>query len=442
MVGNLSNEINDFADNYIFNTLNHIEDLNNSLLIKALECFETKNSYQLDRGVSESVCEVDWDSLLCWPASPPGTLVKQSCFEELHGVPYDSSQNASRWCWLNGTWDEYTNYSQCQELKINIIESGVEITTTLYFVGYTLSLSTLIVAVAIFLYFKELKCLRNNIHTNLMFTYMLTDLMWILATGMQASMQTDMSTCVVLFALLHYFHLTSFFWMFLEGLYLYLLVVKTFSGDNIKLRMCLFIGWGAPSLVVIVWGIAKSLTTTVDQSFQNVALYKHCPWMVNNAYDLLYQVPAITVLVINVGFLFMIMWVLITKLRSTTSAETQQYRKATKALLVLIPLLGITYVLVLTGPTEGPMADLFAYVRAALLSSQGLSVALFYCFLNSEVQNTVSHHLSRWKTARSIGTNRKYKNWSPRSRTESLSLSAKFPGSHNKQTHMAKGNPL
>lgn len=28
------------------------------------------------------------------------------------------------------------------------------------------------------------------------------------------------------------------------GLYLYLLVVKTFTGDNIKLRFCLVIGWG------------------------------------------------------------------------------------------------------------------------------------------------------------------------------------------------------
>lgn len=62
--------------------------------------------------------------------------------------------------------------------------------------------------------------------------------------------------------------------------------------------------------------------------------------------------------------------VLITKLWSTTNAETQQYRKASKALLVLIPLLGVTYVLVLTGPTEGQVANAFSYTRAAFLSSQ------------------------------------------------------------------------
>lgn len=62
--------------------------------------------------------------------------------------------------------------------------------------------------------------------------------------------------------------------------------------------------------------------------------------------------------------------VLITKLRSANSAETQQYRKGSKALLVLIPLLGLTYVLVIAGPTEGIVAVYFSHVRAVLLSTQ------------------------------------------------------------------------
>lgn len=68
--------------------------------------------------------------------------------------------------------------------------------------------------------------------------------------------------------------------------------------------------------------------------------------------------------------------VLITKLRATNNAETQQYRKATKALLVLIPLLGITYILVITGPAEGVSAAIYDYVTAVLLSTQ--VIYLFY----------------------------------------------------------------
>lgn len=63
--------------------------------------------------------------------------------------------------------------------------------------------------------------------------------------------------------------------------------------------------------------------------------------------------------------------VLITKLRSANTLETEQYRKATKALLVLIPLLGITNLLVLCGPGgESWFADAFDYTRALMLSTQ------------------------------------------------------------------------
>ncbi len=160
---------------------------------------------------------------------------------------------------------------------------------------------------------------------------------------------------------------------------------------------------------------------SVAAGSQHAALSGHCPWMIPHPLDWLYQVPAIFVLCMNVVFLFMIMWVLITKLRSANSVETQQYRKAAKALLVLIPLLGVTYILMIAGPTVGQAAKVFAYCRAILLSSQGLLVALFYCFLNSEVRNTLRHHCERWSTERSLGQ-RYYAQWTPRSRTESISL--------------------
>ena len=62
--------------------------------------------------------------------------------------------------------------------------------------------------------------------------------------------------------------------------------------------------------------------------------------------------------------------VLITKLRSANSAETRQYHKASKALLVLIPLLGITYLVLLYAPSDGFLRHAFAFLRACLISTQ------------------------------------------------------------------------
>uniref|UniRef100_A0A182NM92 G-protein coupled receptors family 2 profile 2 domain-containing protein n=1 Tax=Anopheles dirus TaxID=7168 RepID=A0A182NM92_9DIPT len=86
--------------------------------------------------------------------------------------------------------------------------------------------------------------------------------------------------------------------------------------------------------------------------------------------DWIFQGPVCAVLIINLVFLIRIMWVLITKLRSANTVETRQYRKASKALLVLIPLLGITYLVVLAAPAEGVVSDIFAIARALLLSTQ------------------------------------------------------------------------
>ncbi|CAL7947519.1 unnamed protein product [Xylocopa violacea] len=414
MAWQLTNDTAFDTGNYVLNTLHYINKSNESVDFEAIKCLERKHQEELQRLSPEYQqedqlgCEISWDSLLCWPRTPPGTLATLPCFEELNGIRYDSTQNASRWCRLDGVWSNYSNYSLCHNVREPAIEGGAIISTTIYFVGYIVSLLTLVIAVSIFLYCKELRCIRNNIHTNLMFTYILADLMWILNNVMQVSMQPDVPTCVVFLVLLNYFQLTNYFWMFVEGLYLFLLVVKTFTGDNIKLRLCLIIGWGVPVLFITMWAIAKALDESImSQPNQEVALGKHCPWMVSHPYDWFYQAPAILVLCVNVVFLFMIMWVLITKLWSATNAETQQYRKASKALLVLIPLLGVTYVLVLTGPTEGQVANAFSYTRAVLLSSQGLFVALFYCFLNTEVQNTVKHHIVRWTTARDLDTERR-----------------------------------
>lgn len=108
------------------------------------------------------------------------------------------------------------------------------------------------------------------------------------------------------------------------------------------------------------------------------------------------------------------MWphqVLITKLRSANTVETQQYRKATKALLVLIPLLGITYLVVVAGPTGDSVGNqIFTFARALLLSTQGFAVALLYCFLNSEVRTALRHRVELWRDRRGIQTGHTYKN--------------------------------
>lgn len=45
--------------------------------------------------------------------------------------------------------------------------------------------------------------------------------------------------------------------MLIEGLYLYILVVKTFSIELINIHNYMIIGYGLPALIVLVWAPIK-----------------------------------------------------------------------------------------------------------------------------------------------------------------------------------------
>lgn len=125
-----------------------------------------------------------FDSILCWPKTLRGTVAYLPCLEELKGVHYDvsskylkkhpilgknvniifvffiffCSENASRFCHLDGNWDNYTNYDLCQHVPdssaVPEFEVGVELPTIVYYTGYTISLISLTLAIAVFIYFK------------------------------------------------------------------------------------------------------------------------------------------------------------------------------------------------------------------------------------------------------------------------------------------------
>lgn len=93
-------------------------------------------------------------------------------------------------------------------------------------------------------------------------------------------------------------------------------------------------------------------------------------------------------LLLNFIFLLNIIRVLIVKLRQSRTSDVEQVRKAVRAAIVLIPLLGITNIL---NMTEAPLHRtaiefaLWSYSTYFLVSFQGFFIAMIYCFLNNEV---------------------------------------------------------
>lgn len=167
---------------------------------------------------------------------------------------------------MSGQWDNYTNYEDCahivRDAVVSEFEPHVDLPTYIYCIGYILSLSTLFLATLIFFTFKELRCLRNTIHGNLFVTYILSVIVWLIALALQLTHSTSNAACTLIVILLNYFTLTNFFWMMVEGLYLYTLVVKTFSRSNPHVGLYMTLGWGVPFGFVAIWAIIKAASST------------------------------------------------------------------------------------------------------------------------------------------------------------------------------------
>ena len=73
------------------------------------------------------------------------------------------------------------------------------------------------------------------------------------------------------------------------------------------------------------------------------------------------------------------------------------FRKAVKAALVLLPLLGANHLLAITGPVVlTPTAyAVWAFSSFFLTAFQGFIIALLYCFLNTEVNELSGQLLIR-----------------------------------------------
>ncbi|OXB60808.1 hypothetical protein ASZ78_005246 [Callipepla squamata] len=340
----------------------------------------------------------------CWPRSAVGQLVARPCPEYFYGVRYNTTNNGYRECLANGSWAARVNYSQCQEILSEEKKSKLHyhIAVIINYLGHCVSLGALLVAFVLFMRLRSIRCLRNIIHWNLITAFILRNATWFVVqfTMNPEVHESNVVWCRLVTAAYNYFHVTNFFWMFGEGCYLHTAIVLTYSTDKLRKWMFICIGWCIPFPIIVAWAIGKLYYDNEKCWFgKRAGVYT----------DYIYQGPMILVLLINFIFLFNIVRILMTKLRASTTSETIQYRKAVKATLVLLPLLGITYMLFFVNPGEDEISRIvFIYFNSFLESFQGFFVSVFYCFLNSEfsscnkkvrVGNQIFQHLNMLSTS-------------------------------------------
>ncbi|XP_026884709.2 growth hormone releasing hormone receptor, like [Electrophorus electricus] len=345
------------------------------------------------KNLSTSGCLPVWDSVVCWPKAAVGDTVHSPC-PAVFSLFSNTTGTVSRNCTSAGWSQPFPPYHEACSVEDDIPEDSYFSTVKLiYSIGYGASLISLMVAVAILLSFRRLRCARNYIHIQLFFSFILKAAsVFIKDATLFASQDTNhcsLSTaaCKASVVFCHYCVMSNFSWLLMEAVYLNFLLVSALP----RTRRCLWgfalLGWGVPLVFIILWIGSRMYFEDME-----------C-WDINEDSPYWWTIKGPIVVSIGVNFmLFMnIIRILIQKLnpRLIQFNNSAQYRRLTKSTLLLIPLFGTHYVVFNFLPDDSSVNLRFC-IELCLGSFQGLIVAVLYCFLNQEVQSEVQMQWLRW----------------------------------------------
>ncbi|XP_003376880.1 putative diuretic hormone receptor [Trichinella spiralis] len=298
-------------------------------------------------------CLPDFDGSICWESCPVGTSMQLECPFEFCTHCHLQDRFVERRCSENGTW-ESANYENC-----------------------------------VFIFTHNGSCIEKICHGcpdpfRDSFRVITLWLSVISAILMIASLATFIKLNVL--------------WMFLEGAYLVSrFTVFAMRSTEGHFLIYIAVGWGKcaiyksniinktkcshvhqnkfalglPVLFVLGWVLALELQPVVPRCW--------LPYTGNSMMWLLIG-PMSVALGLNFLFLLVIVVVLVQKLWASNTAESRKIWKTIKATLLLVPLLGLTNLLLFYEPNS---------------ENKGIFVGIFYCFGNAEVQTALRRRIER-----------------------------------------------
>ncbi|OQV19025.1 putative Corticotropin-releasing factor receptor 2 [Hypsibius exemplaris] len=362
----------------------------------------------------EPFCEAGWNHASCWPPALPGELIHVACPADFGGLHYTYITNVTAWrqCYTNGTWDMFDNYTDCLRNQIQTSDpdaGSVQFAMTLnavcaflLYIGYFLSLGSCLLAISIYARFRTLCRLRNVIHLNLITTYVISGVAYLIASFVQQNSMsptnsydettnqaqitqqntTDIKGIIVAFT---YGQMTTFFWALCEGIYMTCVLFRPHKLEQMLYWPFGVLGWVLPGVITAVWAGIK-----VEFDLRGDWLYPL------NKYNYIYLVPILVVLALNLVLLIVALRTILQRQHSNARNGTSKVGRGVRSFLILLPLLGLTYVLVLITPShQGVLKYIFDVIKAITLPTQGFFVSVMYTFCNRQVRGLLKFHCYR-----------------------------------------------
>ncbi|KAF7209429.1 cadherin EGF LAG seven-pass G-type receptor 3 isoform X2 [Nothobranchius furzeri] len=283
-------------------------------------------------------------------------------------VVYRNTSHVRCQCQRLGTFGVLMDSSQREQL-----EGDLETLALVTYSSLCVSMLALLLTVLVLSCLRGLKSNTRSIHSNTAAAMFLSELVFLLGVN-----QTEQQfLCTVVAILLHYFFMSMFAWMFVEGLHIYRMQTEQRNINYGAMRFYYAIGWGVPAIIT---GLAVGLDPEGygNPDFCWISMYDKLIWS--------FAGPVAIVILMN-GGIFMI----VAKMSCNPS------QKETKKLPVIATIRNAFLLLLVATSTWlcGLMAVnnsilAFYYIFNVLCLLQGLSVMLVFTVFNAEVQEAWS----------------------------------------------------
>uniref|UniRef100_A0A7N8XC74 Adhesion G protein-coupled receptor L3 n=1 Tax=Mastacembelus armatus TaxID=205130 RepID=A0A7N8XC74_9TELE len=240
-------------------------------------------------------------------------------------------------------------------------------------VGILLSLVCLLISLFTFCFFRGLQSDRNTIHKNLCISLFIAESLFLV--GINRGDQPI--ACAVFAALLHFFFLAAFTWMFLEGVQLYIMLVEVFESEHSRRRYFYLVGYGVPALIVAV-------SAAVD--YRSYGTDRVC-WLRLDTYFIWSFIgPATLIIMLNVIFLGIALYKMFhhTAILKPDSGCLDNIKSWVIGAIALLCLLGLTWAFGLMYVNESTVV--MAYLFTIFNSLQGMFIFIFHCVLQKKVR--------------------------------------------------------
>ncbi|GFY61608.1 adhesion G protein-coupled receptor L3 [Trichonephila inaurata madagascariensis] len=271
-----------------------------------------------------------------------------------------------------------TNFAVLMDINDNIKED--ELQSIMTYVCCGVSSLTLIVTLICFVTIRSLYSRRSIITGNLCFCLLFIN--GLIIFGLDQTHQK--AICATIAGLLHFWTLSAFCWMLVEGYHLYKMVVLVFQrGENLSVKFYYLFAYGSPLVVV---GISASIRA------DGYGGHNYC-WLSSHE-GLMWSFvgPACAILFVNIG-------IFILTLKSASNVRIKREQTTLKKIkswargsLSVTCLLGLTWCLGLFYINK--TLHVFSYVFILLNGLQGVFIFVFHILLNEKVQTIC---FMKWK---------------------------------------------